>query len=278
MNNIAVTGASGYIGRHVISVIKDNGFQPVSVVYSTEKTMVDEYIIKMDILSASREEVINHFSGMNSVIHLAWQSGFNHHDECHLNNVTRHLNFIESLMIAGVKNISVAGTMHEVGYFVGEIDNNTPCNPINPYGISKNYLRQACLYLANKYNCNLKWLRMYYILGDDNNSNSIFSKILTAEQEKKGTFPLNSGEMLYDFINIKDLSNQIFAASNQDKVNGIINCCSGKPVSLRTTVEKFIKDNALNIKPLYNVFPAREYDSPAIWGSSKIINKIMNND
>jgi len=278
MNKIAVTGASGYIGRHVVNIIHEKGFQPISVVNSNALEKPVENTIKMNILNASREEVIDRFSKIDTVIHLAWQSGFNHHDECHLKNVAKHLNFIENLMIAGVKNISIAGTMHEVGYFVGEINNETPCNPINPYGISKNYLRQASLYLANKYNCNLKWLRMYYILGDDINSNSIFTKILIANQENKTTFPLNTGEMLYDFIKIEDLAKQIFVAAKQNNITGIINCCSGKPVSLRTTVEKFISDNGLDIKPEYNVFPVREYDSPAIWGSSKIIKKLINDD
>lgn len=277
MNKIAVTGASGYIGRHVVKSIVDNRCQAVSVIYSSDAIKVDENQIEMDVLNVSRDDVIKHFSNVDAVIHLAWQSGFNHHDECHLNNVAKHLNFIENLMVAGVKNISVAGTMHEIGYYIGEIDSATPCNPINPYGIAKNFLRQASIYLAQKYNVSLKWLRMYYILGDDINSNSIFSKILKAESEQKETFPLNSGEMLYDFINVNALAQQIYVATNQNKISGIINCCSGKPISLRTTVENFIAENNLRIKPQYNVFPSREYDSPAVWGSSKSINELMNN-
>ncbi|WP_024553486.1 NAD-dependent epimerase/dehydratase family protein [Franconibacter helveticus 513] len=277
MNKIAVTGASGYIGKHVVKSIIANGHQPISVVYPNKFIEKNEKLIDMDILSATKEDVINTFSNIDAVIHLAWQSGFNHHDDCHLNNVIHHLKFLEYLMMAGVKNISVAGTMHEIGYYVGEIDSTTPCNPINPYGIAKNFLRQASLYLAERYDVKIKWLRMYYILGDDINSNSIFSKILKAEQDHKETFPLNSGEMLYDFINIDTLAQQIVVAATQEKVTGVINCCSGKPISLKTTVEKFIKDNDLKIKPQYNVFPSREYDSPAVWGSSRIINELMHN-
>ena len=277
MKQIAITGASGYIGKHVIDAINKRGHKSIKVIYPRDCLQKSGDFIEVDILNITSDEVVDKFSGIDAVIHLAWTAGFNHHDPSHLQNVNKHLAFIENLMLAGVKNISVAGTMHEIGYYVGEIDSNTACNPINPYGIAKNFLRQACLYLANKYNVNLKWLRMYYILGDDISSNSIFSKILKAEINDQETFPLNSGEMLYDFINVNDLAQQIAMASEQELINGIINCCSGKPVSLRTTVEKFIFENELKIKPEYNVFPSREYDSPAIWGNSKIINELTKN-
>ncbi len=57
------------------------------------------------------------------------------------------MNFSRLWQKLGIKNISVAGTMHEVGYFVGPIDENTPCNPRNPLWNCKNFLRQAMLIL-----------------------------------------------------------------------------------------------------------------------------------
>ena len=61
----------------------------------------------------------------------------------------------------------------------------------------------------------------------------------------------------------------------QTDVDGIINCCSGTPMTLADRVEKFIKDNNLNIKLLYGTFPDRPYDSPGVWGDSSKINKIL---
>ena len=67
----------------------------------------------------------------------------------------------------------------------------------------------------------------------------------------------------------------ISKAALQTKVTGIINCCSGKPVSLKEKVESFLKENNLKIKLEYGVFPDRSYDSPAIWGNNDTISKIM---
>lgn len=63
----------------------------------------------------------------------------------------------------------------------------------------------------------------------------------------------------------------------QDKVNGIINICSGRPEKLADRVERFIKENGYKIKLEYGAFPDRPYDSKAVWGNSAKIDIICKN-
>lgn len=95
------------------------------------------------------------------------------------------------------------------------------------------------------------------------------------EHEGKASFPFVSGKNKYDFINVDELAKQIATASTQSEITGIINCCSGKPVSLADKVNEFIEKNHYSIRPDYGKFPERPYDSPAIWGDNTKINKIM---
>ena len=97
-------------------------------------------------------------------------------------NLSRHYAFIEQMMRGGLKQLAVMGTMHEVGYFEGAIDADTPCNPISMYGIAKDALRRSSILLSQKYNVCLQWLRAFYIYGDDEKNHSIFTKITQAEQ------------------------------------------------------------------------------------------------
>ncbi len=167
------------------------------------------------------------------------------------------------------------GSMHEVGYWEGAIDENTPCILISMYGIAKDALRRAMtIYTASK-GCRLQWLRGFYILGDDKKNNSIFGKLLLAAEEGKKTFPFTTGKNKYDFINVDALSTMIATCITQSQVLGIINCCTGKPQSLAEKVEAFIKENNLNIKLEYGAFPDRPYDSPGIWGNATKIETIM---
>ena len=162
-----------------------------------------------------------------------------------------------------------------MGNHEGAITEDTPCNPQSMYGIAKNALRQTCELLAAQHGTQLQWLRAYYIIGNDEKSNSIFAKILQAAQEGKTTFPLNSGKNRYDFIDLAELGEQLAACVMQTEVLGIINCCTGQPVSLGERVEQFIRDHGLSLVPEYGAFPDRPYDSPGVWGDPGKIQQIM---
>jgi len=97
------------------------------------------------------------------------------------------------------------------------------------------------------------------------------------KSEGQETFPFTSGKNKFDFIPVDVLAEQIAKTACQTEVNGIINCCTGQPVSLADKVEEFIKENNFKIRPEYGAFPDRPYDSPGIWGNAEKINQIMEN-
>ena len=206
---------------------------------------------------------------------MAWRDGFKHDSDAHLADLSSHYSFIETLLDAGLKQITVMGSMHEVGYWEGAIDENTPCAPASMYGIAKNALREATKRLAERYDATFQWIRAYYIVGDDVHGNSIFSKLYQAAHEGKDKFPFTTGKNKYDFIDVDELASQIAATVGQNKINGVINCCTGQPMSLADRVEQYIHDNNLSIILDYGAFPDRPYDSPGVWGDATKIHDIL---
>ena len=71
---------------------------------------------------------------------------------------------------------------------------------------------------------------------------------------------------------------QVAATISQDKIDGIINICSGKPEKLCDRVERFIKENGYSIKLDYGKFPDRPYDSKAVWADDTKIKEILENE
>lgn len=231
--------------------------------------------LNYDIFNGS-SDIFNELGAPDRLIHLAWKDGFVHNAASHIEFLPKHLSFISQMINSGCRSVSVMGSMHEIGYYEGAVNDDTPSNPRSLYGISKNSLRQALSVLAAQSpDFSLKWIRAFYITGDDTKNNSIFTKILKMASEGKKTFPFTAGTNKYDFITIEQLALQIALASVQDEVNGIINCCSGKPVPLKDKVEAFIKENSLDIKPSYGAFPDRPYDSGIIYGDSSKIRLIL---
>ena len=193
-----------------------------------------------------------------------------------MNNLPKHIGFLQKMIDSGVSRVAVMGSMHEIGFFEGCISEHTPCWPQSMYGISKNALRNAVELMARQKNVVFQWLRGYYIVGNTEQGSSIFSKITAAEKEGKVLFPFTMGQNQFDFIDYEFFCEQTAAAVEQDEINGVIDICSGRPERLCDRVERFISENGYRIKLDYGKFPDRPYDSKAVWGSSGKITDIMN--
>lgn len=273
---ILVTGANGYLGKHVVNKLVDMGY----TVYASDLNFngINEKAIKVyEPIFSEKKDIYKLVGSPDICIHLAWRDGFVHESENHIVDLSKHYIFLKNMIENGLKHLVVMGTMHEVGYYEGKIDENTPTNPLSKYGIAKNTLRQLLQNLERRNEFIFQWLRAYYIIGDDLRGNSIFSKIALMESKGEKYFPFTTGENKYDFISIEELTNQIVMSSIQNEITGIINCCSGNPVKLKDKVEEFIKKNNFKIKLKYGVYPSRIYDSPEIWGDNSKIIKILNN-
>lgn len=224
---------------------------------------------------ASNPHIYENVNKPDLCIHLAWQDGFVHNSPKHMMNISSHFEFLKNMIDGGCKKIAVMGTMHEIGFWEGKVDEYTPCNPLSQYGVAKNALRQSLLLLTKNTDVQLYWLRAYYILGDDRRNSSIFTKLLQAAEDGKKEFPFTTGMTKYDFLDIKELAYQIVAASTQNTIYGVINVCSGQPVTLKEQVEKFIEEKNLDIKLKYGAFPERPYDSKIIYGDNAKITEIL---
>ena len=272
---ILVTGANGYLGQGIVKELLDNGHNVVAADFKT--TYVDDRAEKIDCDLFSVEEPYTYFGKPDALLHLAWRDGFVHYSENHIADLPKHYHFLKQMIEANISKISVMGTMHEIGFFEGSINENTPCHPMSLYGIGKDALRNCEASMPNGKNTKWLWLRGYYIVGHSEFGCSIFSKITASEKEGKTEFPFTMGQNQFDFIDYEDFCKQVAAAVGQDEINGIINICSGKPEKLADRVERFIKENGYGIKLKYGAFPDRPYDSKAVWGDNNKIRKIMQN-
>lgn len=272
---ILVTGANGYLGSGIVKALLDNGHQILAADFST--LHVDERAEKYDVNIFEIKNPYEYFGQPDVLLYLAWRNGFIHYADSHIEDLPNHYEFIKKMADAGIRKIAVVGSMHEIGFFEGSINESTPCHPITPYGIAKNALRDLTQMMSKQKGFGFQWLRGYYIVGTSKLGNSIFSKIVQAAEEGKTEFPFTMGQNQYDFIDYPEFCKRVAAAVGQDDVNGIINICCGKPEKLADRVERFIKENDFNIKLQYGAFPDRPYDSKAIWGDDKKIQEILMN-
>ncbi|MCR4661447.1 MAG: NAD(P)-dependent oxidoreductase [Clostridia bacterium] len=270
---ILVTGANGYIGSKVVKELLNMGHYVIAVDKNDNHIDKRAKVILCDIFMDI--DYYSFFEHPDVCLHLAWRNGFEHNSPTHMLDLSSHFAFLKKMIDSGIKQIAVMGTMHELGYFEGKVEDVSYTNPLSLYGISKDSLRRSLkLYCMDK-TVVFQWLRAFYIYGNDDFGNSIFCKIKAAAQKGERKFPFTSGKNKYDFIHINELSKKIACAVSQSEISGEINVCSGNAISLSEQIESYICKNNLSIKLDYGKFPDRPYDSPCIYGDCSKIDSIM---
>ncbi|MCM1235353.1 MAG: NAD(P)-dependent oxidoreductase [Ruminococcus flavefaciens] len=272
---IIVTGANGYLGRGIVKQLLDDGHSVIAADFKIDTIDSRAEKVECDIFSISNP--YEFFKQPDILLHLAWRNGFIHNAISHMDDLVQHYKFLKDFFDEGIDKIAVLGTMHEIGFYEGSIDENTPTNPQSLYGIAKNALRNSLFILEKDSKTTLQWIRGYYIVGNTEYGSSIFSKITLAEKEGKKMFPFTSGLNQWDFIDYDVFCNQVSKIVSQNRITGIINACSGRPEKLADRVERFIRENNYAIKLAYGTFPDRPYDSKAVWGNDTKIKMILEN-
>jgi len=273
---ILVTGANGYLGQGIVGKLLDRGHEVIAIDFNLDHVDKRAKRIVGDIFRI--EDWHKYAKGLDAMLHLAWKNGFVHSAQSHLKDLPYHYEFLEKIASDGLKQLAVLGTMHEVGFFEGSINENTPTHPQSLYGISKDALRNASKLLCEERGICFQWIRGFYIVGNVEYGSSIFSKIARAQSQGEREFPFTMGQNQWDFLDYNEFCTQSAAIVSQNKINGIINACSGYPEKLADRVERFIADNGYGIKLKYGAYPERPYDSKAVWGDNKKILKILEDD
>nr|BCB22827.1 NAD(P)-dependent oxidoreductase [Erysipelothrix tonsillarum] len=266
---VMITGAGGYLGKSIMEEFDKQNIEYVAIDLKQSSN-----VLKLDISKITEADYVR-LGSPTKLLHLAWRDGFIHNSEAHFEDLSSHYIFLNKMIKFGVKQLTILGTMHELGYVEGVIDETTTSNPTTLYGLAKDSLRKSIMIEHSCSDITIQWIRAFYIIGDAKRGNSVFSKIYEAALSGQKKFPFTSGENEYDFISISELSNQIVEVVKQKEVNGLINCCSGNPVTLKSKVEEFIKVYELDIELEYGAYPDRAYDSPVVYGDRTKIDKIL---
>ncbi len=86
---------------------------------------------------------------------------------------------------------------------------------------------------------------------------------------------MSAGEQLRDYLPVEKVAEIIVKTSLQNETTGIINCCSGKPVSIKKMVEDYLAKNNYPINLNLGYYPYNDYEPLEFWGSTEKLKKII---
>ncbi len=276
---VLVTGATGFIGNYLIDDLLKYDLDIIATARNIDKAKKSNWYGKVKFLTCdlnTKIDFFNYFERPDAVIHLAWEGLPNYKENFHIEkNLPNNISFLGNLINSGLKKLTVMGTCLEYGFVNGCLSEEIITNPQTPYGIAKDTLRKYLESLVNNYQFDFKWVRFFYLYGKGQGKKSILSQLIKAIENKEKIFNMSGGEQLRDYLPIEKAAGYLTKIFLQTKETGVINCCSGKPISIRKLVEDYLKQNDSEIKLNLGALSYPDYEPMAFWGDNTKLKKIL---
>lgn len=273
---VAITGAAGFIGGHVLSELARHSVDVVAVILpGTSASNIGTQIEKVQLdIGTAPSDAFDHLGRPDVLIHLAWGGLPNyrslHHIEQELPN---HYRFLSGLVRSGLSAMVVAGTCFEYGMQSGQLSEEMEARPDNPYGFAKDTLRRELEYLRKSQPFAFAWSRLFYLYGEGQAANSLLPQLQRAVEHGDEVFNMSGGEQLRDYLSITDVARNIVMLALNKADIGVVNICAGEPVSVRKFVESVIAERKWNIKLNLGHYPYPDYEPLAFWGNRSKLDK-----
>ena len=280
---VLVVGSTGFIGSYVMDCLVR--YKDISIIATTRSLRKAKKfnwfndkkinVIEFDI-SQTGSDVFKILRKPDAMIHLAWDGLPDYKNMMHIEqNLYKNYFFLRDMISGGLKDLTITGTCFEYGLKNGCLSEEIKTDPVTSYAIAKDSLRRFLQELQKTKKFNLIWSRLFYVYGNGQSPKSLLSQLDTAINNKEKVFNMSGGEQLRDYLPIEKLAEYIVKIALQNKITGIINCCSGKPISIRNLIENYIKERNANIKLNFGYYSYLDYEPMAFWGDNLKLKKII---
>lgn len=175
LKTILVTGSNGFLGAEVVHQLLAAGFSVRATGIETASLQTGVEYHQADILQP--QQLSRLVEGISLVIHTAglahvFDAGMHFERQFHQINEIGTINMISAAQDQGVKHFILISTVSVYGSFTeGMYDEETPCNPVGPYALSKYNAEQRAQKIAQKVGMSLTILRLATLYGEGDPGN-----------------------------------------------------------------------------------------------------------
>ena len=276
---ILVTGATGFVGQHVVRWLVSHRYNITATGTSTEKAKSFDWFDKVTFIPCDYftedRNYYEFFGEPDLLIHLAWKGLPNYMMRFHMEeNLPVEMRFLRSFAESKKTKIVVTGTCYEYGVVNGCIPEDRPTNPNTVYSAAKDALRKYVEFLAAEFGISWNWIRLFFLYGEGQNPKSLLPQLEAAIARGDAEFPMSGGEQLRDYLPVEKVAEYVCRIALSD-TDGIVNCCSGEMISVRRLVEDRVAELGGEIELKRGVYGYPVYEGMAFWGDNAKLRIIL---
>jgi nucleoside-diphosphate-sugar epimerase len=234
---VIVTGATGFVGRHVINVLQKQSIPYIAIGQNTysELSSERENFVVINLLSPDAPEKLATLGGTH-LIHLAWFTDHNIYWSSSKNFewVSASLSLVRAFVSSG-RHVTAIGTCAEYDWSRGLcIENCSPLEPSTIYGQTKASTSRLIQAVCTASGVSCCWARLFIPFGLGEHPDRLIPSVADAFSEIRPKFPVGN-ENWRDFLAIEDIADAIVYLTLV-QYEGEINICSGIPRQINEVV------------------------------------------
>lgn len=234
---VLVTGATGFVGRHAIARLVDEGAEVVAS-SRTPVTLAGARHIAADLAAPGAAAALVAQVRPTHLLHLAWNAvpGKFWTAADNLDWCAASLSLVRAFHDAGGTRAVLAGSCAEYDWTGdGRFDDQfSPTNPATLYGVAKDALRRMVLRDAEQHGHSVAWGRIFWLYGPAEGPGRLVSDVAAALRDDREA-AVSEGRQQRDFLHVADVAGA-FAAALASDYRGTFNVCSGEPVAVSEVV------------------------------------------
>lgn len=236
MSSILITGGSGFVGKHLIPRLVTNGYEITSLTRKISLTDSNLKTIALDLSNydpnknsiAKQFEIIIHLASTVSVNEM-----INNPKDHLLNNINSTLNLLEDIRINNPNCLLIFLSSEKVyggtvsGQNNGNIFEEGPANPSEPYGVSKLTSEELIKAYHQSYGIRYIILRLGNIFGPGQKPELFIPSVITKIISNPQQVNIGNLEVYRNFIYIQDACGAILKClNNPPAINQTFNLAS----------------------------------------------------
>ena len=244
MKKVLLTGASGFIGRHCLTLLQAKGYEVHAVsrkpvVPLIGATASNAHWHQADLLNPQNTEDLLAEVRPTHLLHFAWYAVPREYwtSTENLRWVQGSLALFQSFMKYGGERAVVAGTCAEYAWGGDRCSETaTALAPTTVYGNCKHALQLILSAFAAQQGLSFAWARVFFLYGPNEDPARLVASVI--QSLLKGQVArCSSGHQVRDFLYVEDVADAFVTLLGSQKT-GPINIASGVGVRLKDVVEE----------------------------------------